>query len=82
MFESSGRQKPIPLTRICGHIVDKIIEFKAYGETRGGFSFGNQSVLKVYRQLIVRSKDCVEDPAISGIYTNYQKWKFFDIHLR
>jgi hypothetical protein len=52
--------------------MDKIIEFKAYGETNGGFSFGNQSVLKIYQQLIVRSKECVEDTAISGIYTNYQ----------
>jgi hypothetical protein len=44
IIESSGRHKPIPLTSICGHIVDKIIEFNVYGETSGGFGFGNQSI--------------------------------------
>jgi hypothetical protein len=69
IIESSGRQKPIPLPRICGHIVDKIIEFKVYGETSGGFGFGNESLLKICRQLIVRSEGCVEDSAIKSIST-------------
>ncbi len=34
-----------------------------------GFGFGNQSVLKICGQLIVRSEECVEDPAIRGIST-------------
>jgi hypothetical protein len=69
MIESIGRQKPIPLTSICGHIGDEIIEFKIYGETSGVFGFINQSVLKICGQLIVGFEECVEDPAISGIYT-------------
>ncbi len=43
---------------------------KVYGETSGGFGFGNQSVLKIYGQLIVsrtRSEGFFEGPAIRGI---------------
>jgi hypothetical protein len=39
--------------------VDKIKEFKVYGETSGGFGFGNKSVLKICGQLIIRSEVCV-----------------------
>ncbi len=52
-IESSGRQKPIPLTSICGHFVDKIIKLKFYGETSGEFCLGNELLLKIWRQLIV-----------------------------
>jgi hypothetical protein len=45
---------------------------KVYGETSGGFGFGNESVLKICGQLIVSrtgSERCVEGPAIRGIST-------------
>jgi hypothetical protein len=45
---------------------------KVYGETSGGFAFGNESVLKICGQLIISrtgSEGCVEGPAIRGIST-------------
>ncbi len=72
MIESSGRQKWIPLTSICGHILYKMIKFKVYGETSGGFGFCNESLLKICEQLIFNRtgyEGYVEVPAICAIST-------------
>ncbi len=49
--------------------MDEIIKLKVYSETSGGFGFGNQSLLKICGQLIVRSEGYFEDPVITTIST-------------